>query len=106
MLHVLLTVICSWIVWQIVRYEIARRREAKWVREALRPGAGIALRGERLEAWKRAQAEQKQRLAAEQQALVDAQKERIRDVLQTTPWHRRTMIRKHLEQKAALGYDI
>lgn len=95
MLQFLLTLIAAYAVWRIVRYEIARHRERRFVRESLRPGAGIELRGEQLLAW--------QRERAAQQKAID---ERIRAILKRTPWRMRGAMREHLRKRLDLGYDI
>lgn len=106
MLHFLLTVIAAWVVWKIVRYEIGRRRAVLEQYNRFRPAAGVEMRGERLEQWRRDQEQRTRERQADQATRIAAQKERIEQLLKSTPWHKRAAARRHLEQKIALGYDI
>lgn len=106
MLHFLLTLIAAWVLWKIARHEIERRRRARFVRESLRPGAGVALQGERLEQWRRAQEERQRQLLEEQAQRKRTQEDRICEILKTTPLLQRAAMRRWLEKRIELGYDV
>lgn len=95
MLYFLLVLIAAWVLWKIARYEIGRWRRARELHESLRPAAGVLMRGEELEQWKRAQ-----------ERARDEHEERMRQILSSTPWLQRGAMRRHLERKTQLGYKI